>query len=46
MKSEQFKEITDRAAERLVAALQACHSEALTAYLKATYARTKIPDAW
>lgn len=35
MKSEQIKEITDRAAEQLVAALQAGHSEALTAYLKA-----------
>jgi hypothetical protein len=31
MKSEQIKEITDRAAEQLVAALQAGHSEALTA---------------
>jgi len=35
MKSEQIKQITDRAAEHLVAALQAGHSEALTAYLKA-----------
>jgi antirestriction protein ArdC len=35
MKSEQIKEITDRAAEQLVAALQAGHSEALTVYLKA-----------
>jgi antirestriction protein ArdC len=35
MKSEQIKEITDRAAEQLVAALQAGHSEALTAYLTA-----------
>jgi antirestriction protein ArdC len=35
MKSEQIKEITDRAAEQLVAALQAGHSEALTAYLMA-----------
>jgi antirestriction protein ArdC len=35
MKSEQIKEITDRAAEQLVAALQAGRSEALTAYLKA-----------
>ena len=35
MKSEQIKEITDRAAEQLVAALQAGHSEALTSYLKA-----------
>jgi len=35
MKSEQIQEITDRAAEQLVAALQAGHSEALTAYLKA-----------
>src|ERR1700756_618306 len=35
MKSEQIKEITDRAAEQLVAALQAGHSDALTVYLKA-----------
>lgn len=35
MKSEQIKQITERAAEQLVAALQAGHSEALTAYLKA-----------
>jgi antirestriction protein ArdC len=35
MKSDQIKEITDRAAEQLVAALQAGHSEALTVYLKA-----------
>jgi antirestriction protein ArdC len=35
MKSEQIKEITDRAAEQLVAALQAGKSEALAAYLKA-----------
>jgi len=35
MKSEQIKEITDRAAEELVAALQAGQSEALAAYLKA-----------
>jgi antirestriction protein ArdC len=35
MKSEQIKEITDRAAEQLVAAIQAGHSEALTMYLKA-----------
>ncbi len=35
MKSEQIKEITDRAGEKLVAALQAGHSEALTTYLKA-----------
>jgi N-terminal domain of anti-restriction factor ArdC len=35
MKSDQIKEITDRAAEHLVAALQAGHSEALTVYLKA-----------
>ena len=35
MKSEQIKEITERAAEQLIAALQAGHSEALTAYLKA-----------
>jgi antirestriction protein ArdC len=35
MKSEQIKEITDRATEQLVAALNAGHSEALTGYLKA-----------
>jgi hypothetical protein len=35
MKSQQIKEITDRAAEQLVAALEAGQSEALTAYLKA-----------
>jgi len=35
MKSEQIKEITDRAAEQLVAALQAGKSEALTQYLRA-----------
>jgi len=35
MKSEQIKEITDRAAEQLVATLQEDHSEALTAYLTA-----------
>jgi antirestriction protein ArdC len=35
MKSEQNKEITDRAAEQLVAALQAGRSEALAAYLRA-----------
>jgi antirestriction protein ArdC len=35
MKSEQIKEITDRAAEQLLAALQAGHSEALTIYLRA-----------
>jgi hypothetical protein len=34
MKSEQIKEITDNAAEQLVAALQEGHSEALTNYLK------------
>jgi hypothetical protein len=34
MKAEQIKEITDRATEQLVAALQSGHSEALTAYLK------------
>lgn len=32
MKSEQIKEITDRAAEQLVAALRADHSDALTVY--------------
>jgi len=35
MKSEEIKEITNRAAEQLVAALEAGHSETLTAYLKA-----------
>ena len=35
MKSEQIKEMTDRAAGQLVAALQSGHSEALTAYLQA-----------
>ena len=35
MKSEQIKEITDRATEQLVAALNAGRSEALTSYLKA-----------
>ena len=35
MKSEQIKEITDKATEHLVAALHAGHSEALTDYLKA-----------
>lgn len=35
MKSEQIKELTDRAAEQLVAELQAGHSQALTMYLKA-----------
>lgn len=35
MKAEQIKEITDRATEQLVTALQSGHSEALTAYLKA-----------
>jgi hypothetical protein len=35
MKSEQVKEITDKATEQLVAALNAGRSEALTAYLKA-----------
>jgi len=35
MKSEQIKEITDRAAQHLLSALQAGHSEALTIYLKA-----------
>jgi hypothetical protein len=35
MKSEQIKEITDRAADQLAAALQVCRSEALAAYLKA-----------
>ena len=35
MKSEQIKEITDKAAEQLIAALNAGRSEALTGYLKA-----------
>ena len=35
MKSEQIKEITEKATEQLVAALNAGHSEALTGYLKA-----------
>lgn len=35
MKSEQIKEITDKATEQLSAALNAGHSEALTGYLKA-----------
>jgi len=35
MKSEQIKEITERATERLTTALNAGHSEALTNYLKA-----------
>jgi antirestriction protein ArdC len=34
MKSEQIKEMTDRATEQLVAALQAGHSQSLSAYLK------------
>jgi antirestriction protein ArdC len=35
MKSEQIKELTERATEQLVAALNGGHSEALTGYLKA-----------
>ena len=35
MKSEEIKEITNRAAEQLVATLEAGHSQTLTAYLKA-----------
>jgi len=35
MKSEQIREITEKATEHLVAALNAGHSEALTSYLKA-----------
>jgi hypothetical protein len=35
MKSEQIKEITDKAADQLIAALNAGRSEALTGYLKA-----------
>ena len=35
MKSQQIKEITERATEQLTAALNAGHSEALTGYLKA-----------
>lgn len=34
MKSEQIKEITEKATEQLVAALQQGHSETLTSYLK------------
>ena len=34
MKSEQIKEITEKATEQLVAALQRGHSVALTSYLK------------
>ena len=35
MKSEQIKELTEKATEHLIAALQQGHSEALTCYLKA-----------
>jgi hypothetical protein len=35
MKSEQIKEIMEKATDQLVAALNAGHSEALTGYLKA-----------
>jgi hypothetical protein len=35
MKAEQIKEITEKATEQLVAALDQGHSETLTAYLKA-----------
>ncbi len=35
MKSEQIREITDKATEQLVAALNTGRSEALTGYLKA-----------
>jgi antirestriction protein ArdC len=35
MKAEQIKEITEKATEQLIAALQQGHSETLTAYLKA-----------
>src|SRR3982074_1710298 len=35
MKSEQIKEITDKATDQLIAALNAGRSEALTGYLKA-----------
>ncbi len=35
MKSEQIKEITDKAADQLIAALKAGRSETLTGYLKA-----------
>jgi len=34
MKSEQINEITDKATEQLVAALNAGHSETLTGYLR------------
>jgi hypothetical protein len=35
MKSEQIKELTEKATEQLVVALQQGHSETLTGYLKA-----------
>jgi hypothetical protein len=35
MKSEQIKEITEKATEQLVAALKSGHSEVLAGYLKA-----------
>ena len=35
MKSEQIKEITERAAERLITDFQAGYTDALRAYLKA-----------
>ncbi len=35
MKAEQIKEITEKATEQLVTALQQGHSETLTSYLKA-----------
>jgi hypothetical protein len=34
MKSEQIKELTEKATEQLVVALQQGHSETLTGYLK------------
>ena len=42
MKSEQIKEITEKATEQLVAALQQGRSEALTSYLK----RQSPPCIW
>jgi antirestriction protein ArdC len=46
MKSEQIKEITEKATEQLVAALQGGHSETLTAYLKAIgrFHRYSLPN--
>ena len=49
MKSEQIKEITDKAIGLLVAALQRGHSQMLTAYLKAIgrfhrYSLLRVPQ--